>query len=188
MAERAPVPDQPVPVRPVPLPVRDPSEARRLAAELAALHARAFGRVEEGWDARGFAAVLADPGLRLWLARPPGAVAPAGLLLARVAAGEGEVLTLAVDPPARRRGLARGLLAALLTAAEAAGLEAVHLEVAAGNAAARALYRGAGFRETGLRRGYYRLPGGVREDAVLMTFTPGTAGRPDALAAGAGRG
>jgi ribosomal-protein-alanine N-acetyltransferase len=43
----------------------------------------------------------------------------------------------------------------------------VLLEVRASNEGARALYRGAGFTEDGLRRRYYSDP---EEDAVLMSL------------------
>jgi ribosomal-protein-alanine N-acetyltransferase len=40
--------------------------------------------------------------------------------------------------------------------------------VAEGNAAARALYARAGYRECGRRKGYYQRPDGSRDDAVVM--------------------
>jgi ribosomal protein S18 acetylase RimI-like enzyme len=54
---------------------------------------------------------------------------------------------LYVAPGARRRGVARALLDALLRSARASGARAVELEVAPGHEAARALYRSVGFRE-----------------------------------------
>ena len=65
----------------------------------------------------------------------------------------------------RRRGFGRLLLATLLRAARDAGCERAFLEVREGNAPARALYEGAGFRPCGRRKDYYRLP---TEDAILM--------------------
>jgi ribosomal protein S18 acetylase RimI-like enzyme len=52
---------------------------------------------------------------------------------------------LAVAPDARRRGVARALLAEATGRAHAAGLPAVALDTGIENAAARALYEGAGF-------------------------------------------
>ena len=46
------------------------------------------------------------------------------------------------------------------------GARAFHLEVRAGNAAARALYRAMGFEEVGKRHSYYSAP---VEDAVLLS-------------------
>jgi len=67
----------------------------------------------------------------------------------------------------RRNGLGRDLLRFLLAEARAAGAIRLLLEVRTGNGAARALYRGLGFQEEGLRRRYYRDP---VEDAVLMSL------------------
>ncbi|RAI57221.1 ribosomal-protein-alanine acetyltransferase [Roseicella frigidaeris] len=102
--------------------------------------------------------MLGMPGaFGLWV---PGA----GFVLARAAGGEAEILTLAVRPPARRRGLGGALLAGALAGAVARGAAAMFLEVAAGNAAARALYAGQGFVEVGRRRRYY--PDG--SDALVL--------------------
>ncbi|NBZ88546.1 GNAT family N-acetyltransferase [Rhodobacteraceae bacterium CYK-10] len=92
---------------------------------------------------------------------------PGGFLMAQVVAGEAELLTLAVDPGARRQGIGRALVAGFLAEARARGAESAFLEVAEGNAPARALYEGQGFAETGRRRGYYRGEG-RQEDAILM--------------------
>ncbi|HET8900439.1 MAG TPA: hypothetical protein VFM84_00760, partial [Holophagaceae bacterium] len=58
---------------------------------------------------------------------------------------------------------ARTLLRACEAELAAAGIRDLHLEVRVSNAAARSLYAGAGWRESGLRKGYYR----DGEDAVL---------------------
>ena len=103
----------------------------------------------EAWGADAMALMLEMPGAYgLW--RPE-----AGLVLAREAGGEAEILTLAVAPAARRRGLGAALLAAALQGAVLRAAAAMFLEVSAGNAAALALYRSAGFAEVGRRRRYY---------------------------------
>jgi ribosomal-protein-alanine N-acetyltransferase len=61
------------------------------------------------------------------------------------------------------------LLSAMLRHAHSHGAASATLEVRAGNAKARALYRGFGFRVVGRRKGYYKNNG---EDAVLMTAEP----------------
>lgn len=88
----------------------------------------------------------------------------AGFVLARAAADEAEILTLAVVPAWRRRGLGAALLAAAQRRAASLGAAQLFLEVAADNDAARALYAGAGFEAVGLRRGYYA---GGRDALVL---------------------
>lgn len=66
------------------------------------------------------------------------------------------IILVAVDPRQRRRGLGRALVEALLEQGRVSGARHATLEVAAGNAAARALYSGCGFQQAGVRRGYYR--------------------------------
>ena len=81
-------------------------------------------------------------------------------------ADEAHVHNLAVVPDARRQGLAHRLLTLTLEIAARKGARGALLEVRAGNAAARALYRGMGFREVGARPAYYSAP---VEDAVLLS-------------------
>lgn len=118
------------------------------AVALAAIHASAFSDAE-AWDAAAFARQLELPGVFGFL--HPGA----GLVLARFAAGEAEILTLAVALPARRRGIGMALLRATIAEAAANGRATLFLEVSARNTAARALYEAAGFRQVGHRRSYY---------------------------------
>lgn len=131
-------------------------------AELAALHARVF-TTPRPWSAAEFAALLADP-LVFLLSEP------AGFLLGRVVAGEAELLTLAVAPEARRQGTGARLVQEFLQESARRGAESAFLEVAAPNAAARALYAAAGFAETGRRRNYYRNAEGGAEDALILVF------------------
>ncbi len=79
-----------------------------------------------------------------------------------------DVMTLAVAPAARGRGLGRLLLGELAGAASAAGAAYLMLEVRADNAAARALYDTAGFEQLAVRRRYYQ-PGNV--DALVLRKT-----------------
>ena len=94
--------------------------------------------------------------------------APLGFLIGRAVAGEAELLTIAVDPAARRQGIAAGLVAGFLAEARARRAGVAFLEVAADNAAARGLYAAAGFTDSGVRRGYYHTAAGRAVDAVLM--------------------
>jgi ribosomal-protein-alanine N-acetyltransferase len=66
------------------------------------------------------------------------------------------ITALAVRPSWRRQGLGRSVLSELLREGRRRGALHATLEVAAGNAAARALYGAAGFETAGCRRGYYR--------------------------------
>nr|WP_246503859.1 GNAT family N-acetyltransferase [Plastoroseomonas arctica] len=144
-----------------------------LAAEsavLAAIHAEAFDPPER-WGAAALALMLeAEGGLGVLAlsGAPPFGEEPLGFVLARVAAGEAEILTLAVRPGTRRAGVGRALLAAARGAVGMRGAAALFLEVAEGNHAARELYRTAGAVEVGRRRGYYA--GGA--DALVLRITP----------------
>lgn len=129
---------------------------------LATLHARVF-RTPPPWSAAVFAGFLADPLVFLLVE------GDAGFLLGRAVAGEAELLTLAVAPDARRRGLGRGLVARFLYQARLRGAESAFLEVSAENAPAIGLYESAGFTRSGMRRGYYRTPEGTRIDALVLS-------------------
>ncbi|ONG52734.1 ribosomal-protein-alanine N-acetyltransferase [Pseudoroseomonas deserti] len=127
------------------------------AGLLAAIHGASFPP-QDAWGADALRLMLEMPGAFGLLA------AEAGFILARVAADEAEILTLAVHPAARRQGLALALLETTAMAAAARGAAALFLEVSAGNAAAQALYAAAGFAEVGRRKRYY--PDG--SDALVL--------------------
>lgn len=130
------------------------------AERLAALHATAF---DAPWTAAALADLLGQAGVFA-------VEAPEGFVLMRGVADEAEVLTLAVRPEARGRGLGGQLLAQGVARARAQGAARVFLEVAEDNAAALALYRRSGFAEAGRRRGYYGRPDGSRRDALLFSL------------------
>ena len=92
-----------------------------------------------------------------------------GFLIGRAAAGEAELLTLAVLPAVRRRGIAKRLVQAFLTEAKSRDASAAFLEVAAENVPAIALYERAGFAQVGRRRAYYTGPDGQRQDALVLS-------------------
>lgn len=129
---------------------------------LAAVHWQAFS---PGWSAAELSELLDGPGTFALLAED---TAPVGMILCRAAAGEAEILTLAVVPQARRRGVAKALTLAAAGLARQAKAEEMFLEVAVDNLAAVHLYESIGFRRAGLRRGYYDRDDGVRVDAAVM--------------------
>jgi len=91
----------------------------------------------------------------------------AGLLAPR-GGGDGDIQTIAVAPHARRRGLGRTLMLAMIAEARRRGAREVFLEVRADNPGAQTLYQQLGFEEIGVRPKYYQ-PDGV--DAVVMRLT-----------------
>ncbi len=74
------------------------------------------------------------------------------------------LLNVAVHPERRGRGLGRSLVEDVLAEAEQLAARVVFLEVRTGNVVARRLYRRLGFRDLGVRRGYY----GLGQDAIVM--------------------
>jgi [ribosomal protein S18]-alanine N-acetyltransferase len=127
---------------------------------LAAVHASCF-TLPRPWSASEFAALLDSP--HVFVVSESN-----GFVMGRAVAGEAELLTIAVMPEARRQGTGGRLVDAFLTQARALGAETAFLEVAAGNAAALALYERTGFARSGLRKGYYRGPDGQTDDALVL--------------------
>jgi ribosomal-protein-alanine N-acetyltransferase len=74
------------------------------------------------------------------------------------------LVLLAVRPSQRRMGIGRRLVEWLVESARTAGIASLHLELRAGNEAARGFYRAIGFDETIVVPGYYR----GREAALRM--------------------
>ena len=111
---------------------------------------------KEAWPAEMLACELAHPRALLLVASDGEAEPPAGYAAFRHAAGEAELLRLAVVPGERRRGIARALVAAGLERLVREGVQVCFLEVRMDNAPAIALYERMGFARIGRRRGYYR--------------------------------
>ncbi len=84
--------------------------------------------------------------------------------------GESQLLNIAIAPEAQGDGLGEALLRWLIEQARSAGSDMLFLEVRISNRAALNLYMKLGFNEIGERRGYYRLPGGRREDALILAL------------------
>jgi len=102
------------------------------------------------------AALIASPSTLAAAALDPASGRLRGFVLARVAADEAEILTIAVDPNLRGKGVGHALLAENLRQAARAGARAMFLEVDKENASALALYRRLGFVKVSERTGYYR--------------------------------
>jgi len=127
------------------------SEARANdAAALSGLHCAAFRR---GWSEDEFERLLIDKNVIAHRATVGRTLA--GFIISRLAAGEAEILSVAVAPARRGRGLARKLLDLHLRRLAGLGASAVFLEVDEDNAPARRLYDRARFRDIGRRPAYY---------------------------------
>ncbi|MFQ5585801.1 MAG: ribosomal protein S18-alanine N-acetyltransferase [Thermodesulfobacteriota bacterium] len=80
--------------------------------------------------------------------------------------GEGHILNVAVHPDFRHRGIARELITFALCNMEEMGAHDLFLEVRLSNNVAIHLYESLGFREIGIRKGYYENG----EDAKVMHY------------------
>ena len=132
----------------------EPATAKRLAD----LHAQAF---DAPWSVEAFADLLDQAGVFAM-------ATDNGFILIRVVADEAEILTLAVRPHDRQRGLGRALVEHGAVEATRRGAVRLFLEVAEDNAAARALYARTGFVEAGRRVGYYARADGPATDALVL--------------------
>jgi [ribosomal protein S18]-alanine N-acetyltransferase len=135
----------------------------------AAIHGACF---DVPWDARTFAELMAMPGAAGVCALADSE--PAGLILFLAQVPDAEVLTLAVLPNLRRRGIGHALLGAAAGRAREAGAERLLLEVAADNPVATSLYRRSGFQPLARRPRYYRRAAGPAVDAEVLVLQLGT--------------
>lgn len=125
----------------------------------------AFG---EAWNRTQLAGMLELPGSWLTIAWIVGK--PAGFTLARAIFDEAELLLVAVDPEHRRTGIGRQLLEKSMLDARSRSVKQMHLEVRAGNQAAK-LYRQVGFVQVNHRKDYYRGEDGQIFDALTFSRT-----------------
>jgi len=88
----------------------------------------------------------------------------AGFAIMDFADERAHLVLLAVQPVQRRQGVGRRLVEWLLESSYTAGMASIHLELRAGNEAARRFYRALGFSETVLMPRYYN----GREAAMRM--------------------
>ena len=92
-----------------------------------------------------------------------------GYAVLMLAAGEAHLLNLSVAAHAQRRGHGRSLLAHVVTIARAHEAKLLFLEVRPTNEVGQRLYAAHGFKQVGVRRGYYPAHRG-REDALVLAL------------------
>lgn len=89
-----------------------------------------------------------------------------GFLILRVIQEEAEILSLAVKPDFRQKGIATELIRSAISRLKNS-VKQCFLEVRVSNRAAIELYKKFNFKEIGIRKNYYRDP---KEDAMVMTL------------------
>lgn len=135
----------------------------RDAASIAMLHGQSFQR---GWSDGEVEGLLRD---RAVLAhRAMVGKKMTAFIMSRIAAGEAEILSVAVARGEQGRGLAARLLNLHLRRLAGVGVEAVFLEVGESNAPAVRLYAKAGFHEVARRENYYNEAQGRRGAALVL--------------------
>jgi ribosomal-protein-alanine N-acetyltransferase len=96
-----------------------------------------------------------------------------GLLGGYCVLDEVEIHTFFLHPLWRNRGAGSSMLQRFLTGCRFSGISAVHLEVRS-RSPARGLYDRLGFKESGVRKGYYGpewSQDGQSDDAIVMVYT-----------------
>ncbi|MEI7463864.1 MAG: ribosomal protein S18-alanine N-acetyltransferase [Burkholderiales bacterium] len=93
-----------------------------------------------------------------------------GYFVAMEGVDEMHLLNLTVAPEAQSQGHGRFMLDALVDLCRQRRALQLWLEVRQSNPRARALYQRYGFRDMGVRRGYYPAAAGRREDALVMSL------------------
>ena len=135
----------------------------RDAPRLAELHGASFHR---GWGEGEFEDMLSQRNTLAHRLRLRSKLI--GFAISRIAADEAEILSIAIAPGHRGRGLSRQLLLTHLGHLTGRGVRTVFLEVEENNLPARRLYDRAGFAIAGRRERYYREAGGEQLNALVM--------------------
>lgn len=141
----------------------EPAEIRD-AKDLARIHGQSFYR---GWPTADFESFLADRTTPAYVACDARRRI-AGFALIRIAADEAELLTIAVEPRRRGKGLGRALMDAVFADLMLSPARRMFLEVDEQNSAAIKLYEKLGFATISSRKGYYARPDGSAATALVM--------------------
>ncbi len=141
----------------------EPGDSRD-AKELARIHAQSFYR---GWPVEEFIQFLSDKASPIYIACDARRRI-AGFVLIRTVLDETELLTIAVDPKWRGKGLGRALMDAVFADLMLSPARKMFLEVDEQNVSALRLYQKLGFAKISSRKGYYPRPDGSAATALVM--------------------
>ena len=139
---------------------------------LSQLHKSCF---DDGWSRSDLAHLLAMPGSFALIARIVGghfnsleSLRGIGFSVCRIVRDECELLSIGVLPVYRGRNVARKMLRECMCRCFASGARKMFLEVSIENVPARSLYFQHGFQQVGIRKDYYQLSNGARQDAMTL--------------------
>ncbi|NBH76135.1 ribosomal protein S18-alanine N-acetyltransferase [Rodentibacter pneumotropicus] len=90
-----------------------------------------------------------------------------GFAICQLVLDEATLFNIAIEPVMQGKGLGTFLLQELMERLKGKGIQTLWLEVRESNPA-RWLYEKHGFNEADIRKNYYPLPDGKRENAVVM--------------------
>ncbi|MBR2082755.1 MAG: ribosomal protein S18-alanine N-acetyltransferase [Elusimicrobiaceae bacterium] len=114
------------------------------------------------WSVQAWQGELAQTAAHIWCAKDRGKLV--GFIAVRGAAGQYELLNLAVAESQSRRGIGFSLVQRALQELQQTGAERITLEVSTANLPAQALYQKAGFSVWGIRKHFYA----DGSDALIM--------------------
>ena len=84
---------------------------------------------------------------------------------------EVEIYFIGVEKKFRGRGLGKRLLKNIIKFSKDYGASMIILEVGVNNRSAKNIYLSLNFEECGIRKNYYRIRPGLRQDAVIMKLS-----------------
>ncbi|TCP97657.1 [SSU ribosomal protein S18P]-alanine acetyltransferase [Cricetibacter osteomyelitidis] len=93
-----------------------------------------------------------------------------GFAICQFVLDEATLFNIAIDPAFQGKGFGISLLNALISKLKTKGIQTLWLEVRQSNLTAMKLYEKLGFNEVDIRKNYYPLPDGKRENAVVMAL------------------
>ena len=139
------------------------------AADAACIAALSKDAIEHGltwsWTPQRVLRSLRDAATNTIVARVGGRLA--GFAIMKYRDEDAHLLLMAVDASQRRIGVGSAMVQWLETTVQTAGIRTIRVEARERNNVARAFYKGLGYRETQVLRGYYE----GRDDAVVLKKT-----------------
>jgi len=129
--------------------------------QVAAIEAASFS---VPWSLNAFTETVEKENFRYFVAEEEGEILGyCGILFVL---DEAEIPNVCVKSSARKQGVGKKMMNALIEEAKKLGISTLFLEVRESNEAARTLYRSLGFVEDGIRKNFYEQP---VEHAILMS-------------------